>query len=68
MSQEVNLSAIKKAIDDALGAIDAYLAQEKTDDSDRRYAEKLQSMLQDMGDTVEAECETPHFRPTLKDA
>jgi len=68
MSQEVNLSAIKKAIDDALGAIDAYLGQEKTDDGDRQYAQKLKGMLEDMGSAVEAECGNPHFRPTLKDA
>lgn len=70
MSQRVDLSAIKAAIDNALEAIDTYLDREQTPnalEADTEYAKKLKSVLEGMGSTVEQECGNPNFRPTLEE-
>ena len=70
MSREVDLSAIKDAIDRAVQVIDAYLDEQPSRDavaSDVPYAENLKSVLETMGATIAAECGNPHFRPTLGD-
>lgn len=75
MSQQVNLSAIKKAIDEALEGVDAYLDGEKTPSpkkADRAYAKKLKGSLEKMRSTVEEDCDDypegdPGFLPNLED-